>query len=270
MPLGYRSPVRPPETIAIAYFFYLAAAAIVSPLPIARRALVAAASLSMVAVVWSVASVTFPLRDWLPGAYILAGYYITGWLFVAPSPRLESWLVAWDRRVLGNPATRFARWPRTLVAYLEIVYMFCFLIVPAGFAALVLAGHASRADRYWTMVLTAELGAFAPLTVFQTRPPWALERKPVLTDPAVHRAASRMVQHLTIRANTFPSGHVAGSLAVALAVAPLMPVAGALFGLLAVSIGIACVVGRYHYVMDVAAGAVLALVTWVAVSLSGV
>jgi membrane-associated phospholipid phosphatase len=120
------------------------------------------------------------------------------------------------------------------------------------------------------MVLTAELGAFAPLSVFQTRPPWALERKPMLTDPAIHRAASQMVQHLTIRANTFPSGHVAASLAVALAVAPAMPLAGAVFGLLAVSIGVACVVGRYHYVVDVAAGAVLALAIWVAVGLAGV
>lgn len=263
--------MRPPEAIAIAYFFYLAVAATMQRLPMARRARVAAASLSMVALVWNAAgNVTSPLRDWLPAAYILVGYYITGWLFVAPSPRLESWLVAWDRRVLGDPATRFAQWPRAFVAYLEIVYMLCFLIVPAGFAALVLAGHASRADRYWTMVLTAELGAFAPLTVFQTRPPWALEPKPMLTDPAVHHAASQMVQHLTTRANTFPSGHVAGSLAVALAVAPALPFAGAVFGLLAVSIGVACVVGRYHYVMDVAGGALLAVAAWVAVGLSGV
>src|SRR5437867_1196820 len=162
-------------------------------LPMARRARVAAASLSMVALVWNAAAnVTSPLRDWLPAAYILVGYYITGWLFVAPSPRLESWLVAWDRRVLGDPATRFAQWPRAFVAYLEIVYMLCFLIVPAGFAALVLA------------------------------------------------------------------------------VAPALPFAGAVFGLLAVSIGVACVVGRYHYVMDVAGGALLAVAAWVAVGLSGV
>jgi membrane-associated phospholipid phosphatase len=120
------------------------------------------------------------------------------------------------------------------------------------------------------MVLIAELGAFGPLTVFQTRPPWALERKPRLTALAVHRAASHMVQYVTIRANTFPSGHVAASLAVALAVGPVMPVAGAVFGLLAVSIGIACVVGRYHYVVDVAAGTVLALAAWIAVDLIGV
>src|SRR2546427_540893 len=144
----------------------------------ARRALVAAASLSMVALVWNAAvNVTPPLRDWLPAAYILVGYYITGWLFVAPSPRLESWLVPGGRRGAGDPAPRVARGPR---------------------------------------------------------------------------------------------GHVAASLAVALAVAPPMPFAGAVFGLLAVSIGVACVVGRYHYVVDVAAGAALALATWIAVGLAGV
>src|SRR5262245_34188268 len=87
-PLRYRSAVRPPETIAIVYFLYLAAAAALKPLPVARRALVAATSLSMVAVTWD-AAVNAPLvlRDWLPAAYILAAYYMTGWLFVAPSPR---------------------------------------------------------------------------------------------------------------------------------------------------------------------------------------
>ena len=42
----------------------------------------------------------------------------------------------------------------------------------------------------------AEFAAFAPLAFIQTRPPWALERKPELADPAIHRLASQMVQHL--------------------------------------------------------------------------
>jgi membrane-associated phospholipid phosphatase len=92
----------------------------------------------------------------------------------------------------------------------------------------------------------------------------------MLADPAVHRTAARMVQYLTIRANTFPSGHVAGSLAVALAVAAVMPLAGLLFLLLALSIGLACIVGRYHYVVDVVVGALLAFAIWIAVALSGV
>ena len=81
-------------------------------------------------------------------------------------------------------------------------------------------------DRYWTMVMGAEFAAFAPLAFIQTRPPWALERKPELADPAIHRLASQMVQHLTIRVNTFPSGHAAGSLAVAFAVIGALPAAG--------------------------------------------
>jgi len=38
---------------------------------------------------------------------------------------------------------------------------------------------------------------------------------------------------------------------------------------LAVSISVACVVGRYHYVIDVLAGAVLAVMIWGAVLAAG-
>ena len=50
--------------------------------------------------------------------------------------------------------------------------------------------------------------------------------------------------------------------AVALAVIPAMPWTGAVFLVLAASISLACIVGRYHYVVDVLAGAALALVIW--------
>ena len=172
--------------------------------------------------------------------------------------------MGWDRRLLGDPATRFASWPRPVLGCLEIIYMGCFLLVPGGFAILAFTGHASLADRYWSMVMAAEFGAFAPLAFIQTRPPWAIERKPVLTDPAIHQLASQMVQHLTIRVNTFPSGHAAGSLAVGLAVVGALPWTGAVLLLLAAGIGVGCVVGRYHYVVDVVTGAALALAVWLA------
>jgi membrane-associated phospholipid phosphatase len=38
--------------------------------------------------------------------------------------------------------------------------------------------------------------------------------------------------------------------------------AGLILLFLAISISAACIVGRYHYVMDVAAGAVLAAAAW--------
>jgi membrane-associated phospholipid phosphatase len=148
--------------------------------------------------------------------------------------------------------------------------MFCFLLLPAGFAALAAAGHAVQANHYWTMVLAADLGAFAPLSVFQTRPPWKLEPPAVLADKAVRRLASRMVRHATTGVNTFPSGHVAVSLAAALAVIGSMPWTGGVLLFLAASVSLACSVGRYHYVVDVAAGAVLAAAVWAIVHLYGI
>jgi membrane-associated phospholipid phosphatase len=147
--------------------------------------------------------------------------------------------------------------------------MGCFLLIPAGFLLLAITGRAALADHYWTMVLAAEYAAFAPLAIVPTRPPWALEKKPELAGRTVHRAAEQMVRHMTIQANTFPSGHVAGSLAVAFAVVGAMPWAGAILFGLAASISLACVVGRYHYVMDVLAGAVLAVVIWAGVVAAG-
>src|SRR5258706_11293013 len=214
----------------------------------------------MCAIVSAVAAAWPLLRDWVsPALAILAGYYLSGLFFVGPTPWFEAWLIDWDRRLLGDPATRFAHWPRFLLAYLEVVYIGCFLLVPAGFAILALNGRAAEANHYWTMVISAELGSFLPLVVLQSRPPWMTERKAVLSDRAVHRAASLMGENLTIRANTFPSGHVAGSLAVALAVAGVMPWAGLVLFTLAASIAAACVVGRYHYIIDVLAGVALTL-----------
>ena len=55
----------------------------------------------------------------MPALMILAGYYVSGRFFVRPSASFEAWLAAWDRRLLGDPTTRFARWPQVVLAYLE-------------------------------------------------------------------------------------------------------------------------------------------------------
>jgi membrane-associated phospholipid phosphatase len=203
-----------------------------------------------------------------PLAWILIGYVLSGLFFVRPSERFEAWLLAWERRLLGDPTTRFAHWPPALLASLDIIYMGCFLLVPAGFVGLALGGHDARLeDRYWTMVVAAELGSFLSLAFVQARPPWAIEPEPALGDRAVHRAAARFVRELTHRANTFPSGHASGSLAVALAIIGVLPLVGTVFLALALCICLACVVGRYHYTIDVVAGVALAVAIWIAVTL---
>ena len=263
--------MRHSEWLALTYFAYLAAIGWLRRVPFNRRLQATVGALATFAAIVIIGRAgDLVVRQWAPLAYVLAAYYLCGRLFVAPSPRVESWLLRWDRRLLGDPATGFSRWPAPILAYLEVVYMSCFLLLPAGFAVLVAAGHAALADRYWTMVLAAELGAFGMLPIVQTRPPWALEPRAALRDRAVHRFASWLVRRATIGANTFPSGHVAGSLAIALALIGPLPWAGAIFLALALSIAVACIVGRYHYIVDVAAGGALALMVWAVVWTAGV
>jgi len=256
------------ERLAIAYFAALAVLSWVRPLPIRVRLQISAIGLAMCGVtLWLPRHAGLLIRESAPAVTILIGYLASGLFFIHPTARFESWLIAWDRRLLGDPATRFSEWPRAWLAFLDILYMACFLLPPAGLAALLLGGHGALVDRYWTMVMGAEFGAFLPLTIVQARPPWAVEREPALRDRAVHRAAARFVRKLTIGANTFPSGHAAGSLAVAFAVIGVLPIVGLVFLALALCICLACIVGRYHYVTDVLAGVGLALAMWIVVSL---
>jgi membrane-associated phospholipid phosphatase len=258
------------EWIAFSYFLYLAVVSWLRPLPLPRRLTVTSVSVGLLLIIW-IGAITFSpsIRNWAPFAYVAAGYYLPGWLFVRPAIGLEAWLLAWDRRLLGDPTTRFSAWPAWLVGYFEISYTLCFLLLPAGFAALALTGRTALANHYWTMVLAADLAAFAPVSVVQTRPPWAIERAPALADQSVHRFASFVVRTATIRVNTFPSGHVAVSFAIAAALMTAMPVAAAICFVVAVSISVACVVGRYHYVVDVFSGVALAVVVWMTVAVCG-
>ena len=254
--------MRSSEWVSFVYFAALTAIAWLRPLPPGRRPTITATGLVMCSAIWLLArNGTSIARDWAPAIVVLIGYFLSGRFFCRPSERFERWLMAWDQRLLGEPATRFARWPRVVLAYLELLYMGTFLVVPAGFAALAWAGRSDLADHFWTMVLAAEFGAFGPLAFIQSRPPWAFERRATKLD-SVHDLGSLIVERFSIQANTFPSGHAAGSLAVALAVAGTLPWAGAAFLIVAASISLACIVGRYHYVVDVLAGVALAFGIW--------
>jgi membrane-associated phospholipid phosphatase len=267
--------MRVSEAIAVAYFTYLAITALVIPLPTlsTRRRLqvwLAAGLVIGIEIVLAAvpaASGINTIRDWLPALAILFAYFATGLFFVAPSARAEAWLRRWDDRLIG--ARRFERMPRPVRVYFDAVYDACFLIIPAGFAVLVWAGQSAHADRYWTLVSAAEFLAFGTLPWFQARPPWAIETPRVIDQAAFRRFSLSWVNYTTIHANTFPSAHASASLAVALAVWPEVPWAGALLALLAVSIAVASVVGRFHYAIDAITGLLLALALWAFVAAIG-
>ncbi len=262
--------MRASEYVAVLYFAFFAIACWVGHVPTPRRLRIASVSLAMVGAIATVASLDARLRDWAPGLYILVGYYVSGWIFVRPSTRVEAWLMAWDRYFLEDPTTRFAHWPPLILAYLDLVYTLCFLLLPAGLAALMFAGRADLADRYWTIVSVSEFCAFIPLAFIQTRPPWAIEAKEDSPHGGIHRLASHMIRHASIGVNTFPSGHAAGSVGLALAVIGPLPWTGAVLLVLAASIALACVVGRYHYVVDVIAGIGVGVGAWALTLAAGI
>jgi membrane-associated phospholipid phosphatase len=254
--------MRAYEWIVVAYFLYLAIAALVSR---RRRtsftALVAAAV--PLGLVWiGDAPYALALRDWAPIAYLLAGYWLPARLVMPCNQRVEQWLLAVDHRWLIRRGVQFAdRAPRVVIELLEAAYLACYPLVPAGFACLSIAGLSDETDRFWTAVLLAAFSCYGVLPWLPTRPPRALE--PPLRRRSVFRALNlRVTGAASVHLNTFPSGHVATALAIALALTGRLPLAALAFGLIALGIAAASVVGRYHYAVDALSGALVALLAF--------
>jgi membrane-associated phospholipid phosphatase len=257
--------------LIIAYLGYLAALAWIQPLPDSRRRVVTIVALADIAFVWWLSSVRSPVgsicRDWLPAAQILIGYWLSGAFFLRAMPDIEAWLGAWDKRLFeGLGAGQVAaRGPRWLLEYFELAYLTVYLLVPLGFGVAYWSAPDLDVDRYWTIVAGAELACYAMLPWVQTRPPRALRLHAAIEDRglAIHRLNGLVLSHGSIQVNTFPSGHAAGAFATAFAVATVVPSALVPFLVLAASITVGSVLGRYHYAADSLAGVIVAVVIWI-------
>ena len=262
--------MRVSEWVAVVYFGYLFVIALIRPLWPRRRQAMGASLAAMVIVwvqsLWPVTSLTLAARDWLPALYLVFGYWLSGWYFVAPMKGIEARFMAVDWRVLGRDtgSALVESLPRAALELLELVYVTCFLFVPGGLVILALTGHRAAADRFWTLVLLGEFGSFAMLPWIQTRPPrvieppGAIDRRPLL----MRRMNRLQVNSVSIGVNTFPSGHVAGALATAIAVSEVLPAFAPWLLAVVAAIAIAAVLGRYHYFVDAVAGTSLTLLAW--------
>ena len=212
----------------------------------------------------------------MPLVYLLAGYWLPGLLARKPNLGFEQRLLDGDRWLFGRDGlARFEQTaPRALIEYLELAYLLCYAVVPAGYACLVLAGYGRDViDKFWSVVLLASFACYGLLPWLPTRAPRAIE-PPRTSMPSVAagkgeggRSSIRklnlaVLNRASVQWNTFPSGHTAASLATALAVGSYMPLAGIVLAALAVSIAAGSVVGRYHYAADAIAGASVALLAF--------
>lgn len=258
------------QWVAVGYVAYLAIVSLTQPrFTRARRPLFLAAAAASIAVVVEFSSADStplppPLEVILPAAVLLAGYWLSGLLFVEPDERLERWLQSVDDTLIGRTGALawFRKSPRAVIEYFELSYLLVYIVVPAGALTLVLGGHPEQVGRFWTVVLLAEFTCYAMLPWLQTRPPRVLDAPSDRRPGLIQSVNLGIVNRASIQVNTLPSGHTAGALATALAVGSTMPGAGAVFLVFAASIALAAVFGRYHYVVDSVLGLLVAAVAW--------
>ena len=245
-------------TVTLAYFAYLAAIAVAR-----RRAKPLFVSLLMMAWVYFAG-----MRGVLPALYLLVGYWLPALLVATSNVPFERSLLAFDRRMFGRDGLEtFARSaPRAVLEYFELAYLLCYAVVPIGFAWLVLTGFEARAGMLWSTVLLASFSCYGLLPWLPTRAPRVVE-PPAPRRPLIIRNLNLLVlNRASVQWNTFPSGHTAASVATALAVGSTSPAAGIALGVVAASIAIGSVVGRYHYAADAIAGALVAVAAFVMAS----
>jgi membrane-associated phospholipid phosphatase len=218
------------------------------------------------------------VRAWLPHAYLVLGYWLPALLTPVPtSDGFQRRLAAADARLWsaarialkrpsepaeGRGSSRLgsSRYIKSgALGWFELAYLLCYPIVPISFSIVWVRGIEEDAVRFWLAVLTAGFACYGTL-------PWTAAWPPRLFSARGHRglAATNLyvLQRLSHGLNTFPSGHVAVSVAASLAVASVWPAAGATVGLMAASIAAAAIVGRYHYVVDVILGLLIGILTW--------
>lgn len=261
--------MRTSEWIQAGFAIMLAFAAWLRPLTVRRRTTIAVlAAFAVLGVLLGRLSVyvlaprpASILRDWLPVLLMLVPYWQTGQFFNGPNQKIQSWLVESDRRLtkLLHPGVlAFGRYTRLSM---EWAYMCCYLLPPAGLAVLYAAGMSRYARTYWPIVLLPTYLCYALTPLVPALPPRDIAGK---ASVAGARTKSRVfnlwiLQHGSIHAVSFPSAHVACALSISFVLLHYLPVAGAIFLGLAIWIGVAAIVGGYHYAIDVWLGAAVAL-----------
>ena len=271
------------EALTIGFFAALALAAPWTRAPRERRRRAIARSVAFAAAAAAASYVLSPdIRLWLGHAYLVAGYRLPALLVpagpgpaeagryvqngVAPDPGspipdpgspipdpepFEAWLVRTDDRWFPFRLTLPA-WAQQV---LELSYLFCYLLVPAAFIFVWMTALAADVDRFWTAVLLAGFACYGLLPWLVSSPPRVRRSESPDTAAGLRRLNLWILSRASHGYNTFPSGHVAVSIAAALVVLSLAPSAGVAALVIALAIGSGAVAGGYHHVTDVLAGA---------------
>jgi len=243
------------EWLTLAFLSTFTVLAFKRQLPLRRRgSILAAAAAGVGGLILLRATL---LRDWLPLALIPLCYWQTGYFIRPLDRRFQLRLHTFDQKLLG----RFPALGAPVRLWLELSYLLVYPMVPAGLIALYAAGKAECAPEFWNVVLPPAYLCYGTFPFVQTLPPRAVEGKAETTK--MRDLNLFVIRHVSIQANTFPSGHVAASVAIALELLRHAPAAGVAFLALAIGIAAGAFLGRYHYAIDVLIGAAMAIISFI-------
>ena len=248
------------------------------PIPVRRRWIVTGlAAFAVIAVILAHLCASFLSRDSflvlldvLTISLFLIPYWQTGQFFLAPNPRIQNRLEAFDRWLLPGISSHSGTGSNPIGFLLEMAYLSCYPLVPLALIAVYAAGLRDKVDGFWLVLLVATYLCYAITPFVPAFPPRAPSGEPPMSAESGKtvnkgRIFNRWIlKHGSIHAISFPSAHVASAFAIAFVLLRYSPGIGAVFLVVAILISLGAVIGRYHYALDVLMGAVTALLVFLA------
>jgi hypothetical protein len=172
--------LRTAEWVNLLFFALFTALACLRPLPLQRRT--AAVLLGMAGLILTIGPQVlerhcpFPalsiVRDWMPAALIPVAYWQTGTFVAERRSGLEQRLQRFDLMLLSKWK---GKWQGAAQSFLELAYLLCYPLIPAGLAVLYLSGHRAQSDWYWTQVLPPTYLCYVVVPFLHVLPPRLLE-----------------------------------------------------------------------------------------------
>ncbi len=208
------------------------------------------------------------VRDWLPmGLTLIAFREMELFLPAEYNTGLESAWIRLDDIILNRWGLKHALESLGPVVplYLELCYLLVYGLGTYCVIVLWLESHRREVDRFYVILLTGTLLAYALFPYFPSRPPRIVF--PAMDPPDSHNVFRHvnlfLLRKATIHSSVFPSAHVSSAFAAAWGMFLVLPKRKRFgWGLLlyALSVAVATVYGRYHYAADAIAGFGISLV----------
>jgi membrane-associated phospholipid phosphatase len=265
--------VRRSEWVLWAFLVYVAIMAAAAPLPRTMRVNTIGLNLALLAGYGLLVSgeTVRPrkylriARDWLPLALTLLAYREMGWFAVPHATHsLEARWVIWDHVILRGAAKAVIEsLGPVLPSILEMAYLLVYTLGPFSVAMLYAYDRQNRVDQFLFLFLVGVLLCYGQFPFWPSEPPrtvFPTEDLPVYA--SVFRHWNLWLLGMGgIHTSVFPSAHVAAAFSAATGMWRFLPEhkwVGRLLGVMAVTIAVATVYGRYHYLADVGAGMLMA------------